>query len=103
MIEQETTAAPITTEYNNGTVTVELYENMRGGHAEDYHADPDRFLERIPRIAVETVSGCRNSELDLDEPDPDAYQAFSFSLNPTEAVRLAHRLLEIAEPLTDQP
>jgi hypothetical protein len=83
MSEQETAAAPITTEHNDGTVTVELYEAMRGGDVDDYHADVDRFLERIPRIAVQMVCGCRNSELDLDEPDPDAYQAFNFSLNPT--------------------
>jgi hypothetical protein len=100
MIEQETTAAPITTEYNNGTVTVEVYEAMRGGDVDDYEADPDRFAERIPRIAVQMVSGCRNCELELDEPEPDAYQAFHFSPDPTQAVRLAHRLLETAEPLT---
>ena len=101
MTEQETTAAPITTEYNDGTVTVEVYEMARGGNADDYLANPDRLHERIPRIAVQMVSGYRNCELDLDEPDPDAYQAFNFVLDPAQAVRLAQRLLEIAGPLTE--
>ena len=102
MIDQETTAAPITTEYNNGTVTAEVYEAMRGGNPEDYDSNPDRFLERIPRIAVQMVSGCTYADLDMEQEthDPDEYQAFSFMLNPSQAVRLAHRLLEIAGPLT---